>query len=139
MTDDISPAETSPPRKRKKSQKRQRNKQLHVPCLDEEFNKAATAAGSSGLSLAAWCRSKIFDGDPGPRSQRRISLDTTKVSSLIGQLGYYGNNINQTAYELHAFGERALGQDFDTRKREIDEIIDCLLELIGRPPRTKTA
>jgi hypothetical protein len=63
----------------------------------------------------------------------------TKVSNLIGQLGYYGNNINQTAYELHAFGERALGQDFDARKREIDEIIDCLLELIGRPPRTKTA
>lgn len=129
----------APAPKRKKSQKRQRNKQLHVPCLDEEFNRAATAADASGLSLAAWCRARIFDGEPGPRSQRKPSLDMTLAGKLIGQLGYYGNNINQTAYELHAFGERGLAQDFDARKAEIDEIIDRLLELIGRPPREKTA
>lgn len=140
MNDASPPPETSPPqKKRKKSQKRQRHKQLHVPCLDEEFNKAASAADASGLSLAAWCRSKIFDGEPGPRSQRKSSLDMGLIRKLIGQLGYYGNNINQTAYELHAFGEKALGQDFGARKAEIDEIIDCLLELIGRPPRAQTA
>ena len=138
MTDKTPPAETSPP-KRKKSQKRQRNKQLHVPCLDEQFNQAAAAADTAGLSVAAWCRAKIFDGEPGPRSQHKTPLDMKRVGKLIGQLGYYGNNINQTAYELHAFGERALGQDFDSRKAEIDEIIDHLLELIGRPPRANPA
>lgn len=129
----------APPPKRKKSQKRQRNKQLHVPCLDDEFNRAASAANASGLSISAWCRAKLFDGDPGPRSQRRAPLDMTLIGKLIGQLGYYGNNMNQTAYELHAYGEKALGQDFEGRKAEIDEIIDHLLELLGRPPRAKPA
>lgn len=138
MNDDTPPAETSPP-KRKKSQKRQRNKQLHVPCLNEEFNRAASAADASGLSIAAWCRAKIFDGEPGPRSQHKTPLDMSLVRKLIGQLGYYGNNINQTAYELHAFGEKGLGQDFAGRKAEIDEVIDYLLELIGRPPKAKNA
>jgi len=61
------------------------------------------------------------------------------VEKLIGQLGYYGNNINQTAYELHAYGQKGLAQDFYGRKAEIDHIIDMCLELLGKPPRTKTA
>lgn len=124
--------------KRKKSQKRQRDKQIKTPLTADEFNRVAARASAAGLSFAAFSRLKMLD-ETGARSQRKISLDMTLVGKLIGQLGYYGNNINQTAYELHAFGERALAQDFDARKTEIDEIIDYLLELTGRPPRPKTA
>lgn len=126
--------------KRKKSEKRQRDKQIKFRCLTEEFNDIAAAADKAGLTIGAWLRSLARNGDPGDRAQRKkLSLDLTLVQKLIGQLGYYGNNINQTAYELHAFGERGLAQDFSTRKAEIDEIIEYLLELIGKPPRTKTA
>lgn len=128
----------APPPKRKKSQKRQRDKQIKTPLTSDEFNRVAARSSAAGLSFAAFSRLKMLD-ETGERSQRKTSLDMTLAGKLIGQLGYYGNNINQTAYELHAFGERGLAQDFDARKAEIDEIIDRLLELIGRPPREKTA
>jgi len=139
MNDEMPPAETSPPQKnRKKSEARQRQKQTKVRWLDEEFNTAAANARAAGLSLGAYIRASTTR-DPGERARKAMPLDAGLQRKLIGQLGYYGNNINQTAYELHAFGEKALGQDFDARKREIDEIIDHLLGLIGRPPRPKTA
>jgi hypothetical protein len=127
--------------KRKKSEKRQRDKQIKFRCLTEEFNDISAGAAKAGLTVGAWLRALARSGDPGARAQRNTttSLDLGLVKKLIGQLGYYGNNINQTAYELHAFGEKGLAQDFAGRKAEIDEIIEYLLDLIGKPPRPKTA
>src|SRR5437660_802198 len=100
-------SEQAPAPPRKKSQKRQRNKQIHVPCLDEEFNRAASAANASGLSLAAWCRAKLFDGEPGPRAQRRLPVAEENVRRVLALHGKYGNNMNQIAYQLNAHSDFA--------------------------------
>lgn len=124
---------TKPPRK--KSQKRQMQKQLHVPCLDEQFNAAAAKAQAAGLSLSAWCRAKIFDGDPGPRAQQKLPLDAQLARQALAQLGKYGSNMNQIAYGLNAYGERGLEADFRAALHEWGEIRDALLAMLGKTPQ----
>lgn len=119
---------------RKKSQKRQRAKQIKVPCLEQEFNDAAAAANAAGLSLAAWSRAMMFAGDPGPRSQRRLPIDAQLARQVLAQLGKYGSNMNQIAYGLNAYGERGLEADFRGALKEWAEIRDTLLAMLGRAP-----
>jgi hypothetical protein len=127
-------SEQAPAPKRKKSQKRQRNKQIHVPCLNEEFNRAASAANASGLSLAAWCRAKIFDGDAGPRAQRRLPVAEENVLRVLALHGKYGNNMNQIAYQLNAHSDFAGAAQYETGLVEWREIRDAMLDLLKLVP-----
>jgi len=127
-------SEQAPAPQRKKSQKRQRNKQIHVPCLDEEFNRAASAANASGLSLAAWCRAKLFDGDAGPRAQRRLPVAEENVRRVLALHGKYGNNMNQIAYQLNAHSDFAGAAQYEKGLAEWREIRDAMLELLKRVP-----
>ena len=48
--------EPKPPAARKKSQKRQRKRQIKIPCLEKEFNDITAAAKAARLTKAAYGR-----------------------------------------------------------------------------------
>ncbi|HWR53983.1 MAG TPA: hypothetical protein VN428_22920 [Bryobacteraceae bacterium] len=121
---------------RKKSQKRQRSEQVKTPLTKEEFNQVAARAAAAGLSKAAFSRLKMLD-ETGERSLRRLPVDAEQVRKVLALHGKYGSNMNQTAYELHALGERGLEQDFRQALGEWGEIRDALLALLGMKPAPK--
>lgn len=118
---------------RKKSEKRQRNRQVKLRLLDDEFNLAAAKAQASGLSLSAYIRAAAT-GDAGPRAQRKLPMDAQLARQALAQLGKYGSNMNQIAYGLNAYGERGLDADFRQALREWGEIRDLILDALGRSP-----
>lgn len=83
--------------KRKKSEKRQRDKQIKFRCLAEEFNDIAAGADAAGLTIGAWLRSLARNGDPGKRAQRRLPLDAAKLRRAEVLLIKGGTNLNQIA------------------------------------------
>lgn len=137
MTDQATP-ENKKDGARKKSQKRQRNWQIKIPCLEGEFNEAAEASRAAGLSTAAWGRAMMFNGDPGPRSRRRLPVKEQALVKALAQLGRYGNNMNQIAHQLNAQGEDALAADFRRALKEWSEIRDAMYEALGREPSGST-
>lgn len=89
----------------KKSQKRQRDKQIKTPCTMEEFNAIAVKANAAGMTRGAYSRTVLL-GDAGPRAQRRLPIDRKALLQILGQLGRIGGNINQIARNLNT-GEKA--------------------------------
>ena len=70
--------------RRPKSDKRQRAKITPIRWAMDEFNEAAANAQDAGLSFGAYARARMLrKGDPGPRSQRRTSLDLAMAGKLI--------------------------------------------------------
>ena len=119
---------------RKKSQKRQRNKQVKVNFLAEEFNDAAAKAAQSGLTLAAYARAAML-GNAGPRAKARLPVDAQLLRQVLAQHGRYGNNMNQIAYVLNAEGShKVLEADFRLALKEWAEIRDTILAALGRTP-----
>lgn len=119
---------------RKTSQKRQRNKQVKVNFLAEEFNLAAAKAARSGLSLAAFARAAML-GDAGPRAKSQLPVDAALLRQVLAQHGRYGNNMNQIAYVLNAEGShKVLEADFRLALKEWAEIRDTILAALGRAP-----
>ena len=90
---------------KKKSQKRQRYKQIKTPCTLEEFNAIAAKAEAADMTRAAWSRASML-GDAGPRAKRRLPTDQKALLQILGQLGRIGGNINQIAKQLNT-GEKA--------------------------------
>lgn len=115
---------------RKKSEARQRQKQIKIRCTADEFNAAAAKAAESGYTVAAYARAAIL-GDAGPRAQRRLSVDAQLLRQVLAQLGKYGSNLNQIAYVLNAEGGRAvLEADIRTALKEWGAIRDLALAAI---------
>jgi hypothetical protein len=118
----------------KSSENRQRQKQLKVRLLEDEFNTASGKARAAGLSLAAYVRAAAI-GDAGPRAQRRLPIDAQLMREALAQLGRYGNNLNQIAYQLNAHGERGLEADFRAALQEWGEIRAIMLAALGHAPK----
>lgn len=85
----------------KKSETRQRNKQVKLRCTADEFNAIAAKADEAGFSIAAYARAALL-GDAGPRARRRRPADHTALLQILGQTGRIGGNINQIAKQLNA-------------------------------------
>jgi hypothetical protein len=94
---------SGPPAPRKKSQRRQRSRQIKTPCTPDEFAAIVAKANDAGMSRAAWSRTLLL-GEAGPRSQRRVPSDAQSLRQILGHLGRIGNNINQIAYHLNTGG-----------------------------------
>ena len=121
---------------RKKSEQRQRQKQIKIRCTAEEFNAAAAKAAQSGLSTSAYARAAML-GDAGPRAKPRLPVDGQILREVLAQHGKYGSNLNQVAYVLNRDGARAmLEADIRTALKEWAEIRDMILLALGRPPHT---
>jgi hypothetical protein len=120
---------------RKKSQRRQRDKQIKTPCTADEFNAVAAKADAAGMTRAAYSRAVLL-GTPGPRSQRRLPVDAQLLRQALALLGKYGSNMNQVAHVLNAEGGRAmLEADIRTELRHWGEIRDAILAALGREPK----
>ena len=119
---------------RKKSQKRQRDKQIKTPLTADEFNRVAARAANAGLTHAAYSRAAML-GDAGPRSKARLPVDAQLLRQLLAQLGKYGNNMNQIAYQLNARADRAGAAQYEAGLHEWAIIRDACLEMLGRKPR----
>lgn len=117
---------------RKKSQKRQRNKQIKTPCTPEEFNAVAAKADAAGMTRAAWSRTVML-GDAGPRSQRRIPSDAQTLRQILGHLGRVGNNLNQIAYQLNTGGPADL-PELRLALKEYTGIRNAIYSALGLEP-----
>lgn len=126
--------ETTP---RKKSEKRQRDAQIKLRCTAAEFNAIAAKADAAGLSVAAYLRAAAT-GTTGPRAQKRLPADAVLLRQVLAQLGKYGSNMNQIAYQLNAHGAQGLEADFRAALGEWAEIRDSLLDALGLAPEAKT-
>lgn len=91
----------------KKSQKRQRDKQIKTPCTLDEFNAISAKAIDAGMTRAAWSRTMML-GEAGPRSRRRPHPDQKALLQILGQVGRIGGNINQIARQLNAGDKPAI-------------------------------
>ena len=120
--------ETTP---RKKSEKRQRQKQVKIRLLEDEFNAVAAKAAAAGYTPPAYFRAAAL-GEAGPRAQRTLPVDAQLVRLGLAQLGKYGNNMNQIAYQLNAHGETGLEADFRAALHEWGEIRDAMLAALGK-------
>ena len=119
---------------RKKSENRQRQKQIKIRCTAEEFNAAAANAAQSGLSVSAYARAAML-GNAGARAKARLPVDGQLLRQVLAQHGRYGNNLNQIAYVLNAEGShKVLEADFRAALKEWGEIRELALEALGRAP-----
>ena len=123
---------TIPPAARKKSQKRQRNKQIKTPCTPDEFNAVAAKANAAGMTRAAWSRTVML-GEPGPRAQRRIPADARTLRQILGHLGKVGNNLNQIAYQLNTGGPADL-PELRLALKEYAGIRNAIYKALGLDP-----
>lgn len=117
---------------RKKSEKRQRQKQVKIRLLEDEFNAVSAKAAASGLSNAAYTRAALL-GDAGPRAQRRLPIDALELRKALGLLGAYGNNLNQLAFQANAHGELPTEAALRDMLQEWGAIRDTMLAALGKP------
>lgn len=117
---------------KKKSQKRQRFKQIKTPCTPEEFNAVAAKADAAGMTRAAYSRTVLL-GDAGPRSQRRMPADAEALRQILGHLGRVGNNINQIAYNLNT-GDPCNLPELRSALNDYASIRNAIYEALGLEP-----
>ena len=76
---------TRPPAARKKSQKRQRQWQIKIPCLEKEFNDIAAAATAASLTKAAFgrvnCLATPAPAPPAARPRMKSSSGKSRGST----------------------------------------------------------
>lgn len=71
----------------KKSQKRQRVKQLRVPALAAEITEIQTNAANCGMSVANYLRSLGMNYKPKSILDHKAVLELSKVNADLGRLG----------------------------------------------------
>ncbi|HWJ87615.1 MAG TPA: MobC family plasmid mobilization relaxosome protein [Pelagibacterium sp.] len=100
MTDD---APDRPRADRRKSEKRQRTRQIKARMTEDEHAAFLDRADKAGLAAAAFLRAAAI-GNAGPRAQRRLPADAAALREVLGHLGKIGSNLNQIARYLHTGG-----------------------------------
>ena len=123
---------TRPPAARTKSQKRQRQWQIKIPCLEKEFNDIAAGATAAGLTKAAYGRAKLL-GDAGPRAQRRPVVAKELLLRALGLHGRCGNNMNQIARSGNA-GNPVDLPELHQAIKEWGQVRDALYRALGKNP-----
>lgn len=82
------------PKKRKKSQVRQRIYREAAAYDKDEHELFLANVARSGLSKAGYIRLCTL-GDPGPRTQKQPHPDLQLLAIVLGQLGKIGSNLSQ--------------------------------------------
>lgn len=119
---------------KKKSEQRQRQKQIKIRCTADEFNAVSAKAAQSGLSTAAYARAAML-GDAGPRAKASLPVDALLTRKVLALHGKYGSNMNQIAHQLNAEGGRAvLEADIRAALKQWGEIRELMLAALGKTP-----
>ena len=117
-------------RKRKASQKRQRQKSVNVGLTEEERRAVEEKAGCAGLSLSAFARHCLL-GDPGPRAQRQPPINRQLLAQTIAELNKVGSNINQIAKALNS-GHRVSLSAIEKATEELSVTLSAVIEATGK-------
>lgn len=136
MKDDKTPpAETSPPKKRKKSQIRQRTERMSAALTKKEFIEAAATIKAAGYTRGGYIRAALL-GSEGPPSLHALPVHTDLMNQFLAACGRHGGNWNQIAYKLN-IGEapRKLQEDIEHELANLREVIALGLEALGKKPR----
>lgn len=117
----------------KKSETRQRNKQVKLRCTDEEFDTIAAKADEAGFSIAAYARASML-GEAGPRARRRRPADQAALLQILGQIGRIGGNVNQIARQLNTRDKASL-PDLRKALKAYLGIRAAIYQALGMTPR----
>lgn len=122
------------PKRRPKSETRQRGRQVKARFTDAEHAAFLARADKAGLAAAAFLRAAAL-GNAGPRAQKRVPADAQALREVLGHLGKIGGNLNQIARYLHTGGsaEVVLGDIRDVLADHA-RIRDRLYEALGKTP-----
>jgi hypothetical protein len=95
-----------------------------VRCTPEFLAELSARATAAGLSLSAYVCAALGDED-GRRGRRRTAalpqIDRTLLAQLLAQIGKFGSNHNQLAYEKNTTGA---GPELDEWRRIAAGILD---------------
>jgi len=116
----------------KKSEKRQREKQIKLRCTAEEFAAVTAKASASGMSNAAYARAAML-GNAGPLAQRRLPMDADKFRRVEALHAKYGTNLNQIAKNGNS-GHPVDLPELRLALKQWGEIRDLMLEALGKSP-----
>lgn len=117
----------------KKSETRQRDKQVKLRCTADEFNAIVAKADRAGLSTAAYARAAML-GDAGPRARRRRPADQAALLQILGQIGRIGGNVNQIAKHLNKRDQLRIPELRKALKAYLG-IRAAIYEALGMTPR----
>jgi hypothetical protein len=134
MSDKTPPIETSPPKKRKKSQNRQRTERMSAALTKTEFNQAAAKIKAAGYTRGGFIRAALLGSD-GPASLHALPVHTDLIREFLAACGRHGNNWNQIAYKLNAgAAPYKLQEDVERELAHLRELIAIGLEALGKNP-----
>jgi len=89
----------------KAKQKELRNRQFNVALTEHEFDQLCRRAGASGMRPVDYGRARLL------ADRRLASREEERAPHLaplfLAQLSRLGNNLNQIARKMHAFGQPA--------------------------------
>jgi len=138
MNDKTPAAETSPPKKRKKSQKRQRTERMSAALTKAEFNQAAAKIKAAGYTRGAYLRALLLGSASAP-APHALPVHTDLIRQFLAAGGRHGNNWNQIAYKLNiGDAPRKLQEDIEHELANFREMIALGLQALGKNPHKQT-
>ncbi len=118
----------------KKSEKRQRNKTVHIRLTDAEHAALLAAADNVGLTLGAYMRATAL-GSPGPRAARKPPVVREELVRILSQLGKIGSNVNQIARAVNSGDDpNGLSDDIKAAVVALAEIHAAAAHALGWKP-----
>lgn len=137
MTDETGPDSNKPVQgnsARRKSEKRQRVRQVKTRMTEAEHAVFLARADKAGMTSAAFLRAAAI-GDAGPRAQKRVPADAFVLRQVLGHIGKTGSNLNQIARYLHTGGEaQTVLPDIREALADLARIRGLIYDALGKEP-----
>lgn len=119
---------------RRKSEKRQRVRQVKARMTEAEHAVFLARADKAGMTSAAFLRAAAI-GDAGPRAQKRVPADASVLRQVLGHIGKTGSNLNQISRYLHTGGEaQTVLPDIRATLADLARIRGLIYDALGKEP-----
>jgi len=128
VTDDVTPRPA-----RRKSEKRQRTRQVKTRLTDAEYALFLERADKAGMAAAAFLRTAALDS-AGPRAQRRPPVNAQMLRLVLGHLGKVGSNLNQIARHLNRGRPDDMDEALLAALADYAHMRDMLYDALGKDP-----
>jgi hypothetical protein len=137
LTDETGPRPNKPDQgtsTRRKSEKRQRVRQVKTRMTEAEHAVFLARADKAGMASAAFLRAAAI-GDAGPRAQKRVPADASVLRQVLGHIGKTGSNLNQISRYLHTGGEaQTVLPDIREALADLARIRGLIYDALGKEP-----
>lgn len=119
---------------RSRRETRQRTHVVHVRMDDAELTALRERAERAGLSAGAYVRAAAL-GDAGVRAGRRPVAEKALLAQALGQLGRWGNNLNQLAHQANTGHVPYPVHELSMVLVQFQELRGLILQALGREDR----